>query len=599
MAIEVERLIATLEAKVDKYEKNLAKASGTSDRTFKKIEDRGKLMETRLAKIGVKAFAGFASGALAAALPLVTLSAAINKVRSALDDFGQIADQSAAAGVDPEFFQGLAFNARLAGIDIGEVAGALATFNKNSGMASAGQGRLLSALKNISPELVNQIALAKTQEQRILAVADAIAAQTDVSRQAAIATAAFGDQGTKLVSIFRGGATSVEEFVRKAKEIGVVVDRDLIARADELGDKFDTAQQIIDVKLKSAAVSLAPALSDLASFAADFARWMAIAYEQTKKIEERQYILPLQNELAGVTNQRAELKQQIQEFEQEIAALGSTGAPGMLNEQLSQMQTQFADLTAHADKLLTRIQALQGKGVTPAKGAPPAAPSSPNTMGDAGLDLLDLNLPSPGQLEEVTTGVRSVASAIGDELKPAVESADEAAARLLESMRAYNAIAERAGSSLADALSDGTLEAEELRGILFDVVAQLAKIALSTLFPGGNIFTSFLGGMLGGFASGTANTGGGKGQVRGVVHGQEAVIPLPNGGRVPVEVRAPAGMAGGQPTRIVLEVQEGAAFTTRILEVAGPQSVAISGRSVSQYDRALPSRSAEQDARYR
>lgn len=42
-----------------------------------------------------------------------------------------------------------------------------------------------------------------------------------------------------------------------------------------------------------------------------------------------------------------------------------------------------------------------------------------------------------------------------------------------------------------------------------------------------------------GFATGTANTGGRRGEPRGVVHGQEAVIPLPNGGKVPVQIQAP------------------------------------------------------------
>ena len=40
-----------------------------------------------------------------------------------------------------------------------------------------------------------------------------------------------------------------------------------------------------------------------------------------------------------------------------------------------------------------------------------------------------------------------------------------------------------------------------------------------------------------GYSSGTANTGGTRDEPRGVVHGQEAVIPLPSGSRVPVMVQ--------------------------------------------------------------
>ncbi|OJU12756.1 MAG: hypothetical protein BGN85_08825 [Alphaproteobacteria bacterium 64-11] len=51
-AVDVQRLVAVLEARLDKYEKGLAKALKLGDDTFTKIETRGHLMETRLAGLG-------------------------------------------------------------------------------------------------------------------------------------------------------------------------------------------------------------------------------------------------------------------------------------------------------------------------------------------------------------------------------------------------------------------------------------------------------------------------------------------------------------------------------------------------------------------
>lgn len=45
MAIEVERMLVTLEARIDQYEKNLAKAAGTTDAQLGAIESRGRKME--------------------------------------------------------------------------------------------------------------------------------------------------------------------------------------------------------------------------------------------------------------------------------------------------------------------------------------------------------------------------------------------------------------------------------------------------------------------------------------------------------------------------------------------------------------------------
>lgn len=53
-----------------------------------------------------------------------------------------------------------------------------------------------------------------------------------------------------------------------------------------------------------------------------------------------------------------------------------------------------------------------------------------------------------------------------------------------------------------------------------------------------------------GFADGTANTGGMPGEIRGFVHGQEAVIPLPSGGRVPVQ------LSGGDNGELVSAVRD-------------------------------------------
>lgn len=223
----------------------------------------------------VKSFASAALGA-------VSLGAAIRSTRMALDQFGNIADKSAAAGIDSEFFQGIAAQAKLAGVDINAVADALATFNKNSGLAVDQRGKLYTTLKAINPELLEGIRLATSQEQRIRLVADAIAKAKSGAEQAAIASAAWGDQGVRLVSLFSQGADALDRQIQSLKDMGIIVDRDLIASADELGDKWDLASQVIDTKLKSSLVSLAPIMVDLVSLAAQFANYMGQQYAGVK-----------------------------------------------------------------------------------------------------------------------------------------------------------------------------------------------------------------------------------------------------------------------------------------------------------------------------
>lgn len=101
-------------------------------------------------------------------------------------------------------------------------------------------------------------------------------------------------------------------------------------------------------------------------------------------------------------------------------------------------------------------------------------------------------------------------------------------------------------------LKDGKSGAEALSNALNKVADKLLDMAVDSLFStngsaggGSGIFSSIFGGIgkLFGFASGTANTGSRPGTPVGIVHGQEAVIPLPSGGRVPVTIATPKANA--------------------------------------------------------
>lgn len=138
------------------------------------------------------------------------------------------------------------------------------------------------------------------------------------------------------------------------------------------------------------------------------------------------------------------------------------------------------------------------------------------------------------------------ASAATDQLKESQKAAQEAAEGMRELGR------DVLGGFIRD-LQAGKSASEALAGALQKVADKLLDIGLDSIFGGsggGGLFGNLLGGLFGGggfnpigkvglFANGIANTGGARGQPRGVVHGQEAVIPLPAGGKVPVQLQAP------------------------------------------------------------
>ena len=187
-----------------------------------------------------------------------------------------------------------------------------------------------------------------------------------------------------------------------------------------------------------------------------------------------------------------------------------------------------------------------------------------------------------------------------DELATGYARATAEAARLAEQQdmvrQATDDMAQAARGAL-DSIIDGFLEGRDageiFNSVLKDLGKNLINIGLNTLFGGGGGFNP-LGMLFGGrgFATGTANTGGQRGQVRGVVHGQEAVIPLPNGGRVPVDIRMPSmAAAAPQALRVYVEtndekfsayVEDGAG---RVVAQSAPGIVAA---STSQANKTAP-----------
>lgn len=151
--------------------------------------------------------------------------------------------------------------------------------------------------------------------------------------------------------------------------------------------------------------------------------------------------------------------------------------------------------------------------------------------------------------------------------------------------------------------STGFLEGKDAGEVLNSVFKDLGKSLLNiglNLLGGGIKAGGFnpLGFL--GFASGTANTGGRRGEPRGVVHGQEAVIPLPAGGKVPVDIRLPPLPSAAQGT---LKVMVGVSadtvgnltpFVESVVQTGiGKAAPAIVATSVSQSSKAAPAAVAQ------
>ena len=210
-----------------------------------------------------------------------------------------------------------------------------------------------------------------------------------------------------------------------------------------------------------------------------------------------------------------------------------------------------------------------------------------NAAAEAGLELTPQR---QAQIEELASGYAQ-ATAEAARLAEAQDRARETAEQLADAGR-------QALDSIIDGFIEGKDAGEIFSSVLKDITSNLLKMGINSLLGGFNPLGFLFGGK--GFATGTANTGGRRGEPRGVVHGQEAVIPLPSGGKVPVEVRMPSvGAAAAQPTALTVHVETNdekfsAYVTDKAGQVVGRAAPGIVKTSVN----ASPMATAERQLRY-
>jgi hypothetical protein len=586
MATDLERLVVSLEASITKYEKSMNKALGVSNANAKKIENRWKKLD-----IGATAFAGFVKGAGSALVSALSLSVAIRSTANALKEFGDIADNAKAAGIDAEFFQSLAYQAKLGGVEIETLAASLAAFNKNSGLAVEGRGKMATALKALDLGLLENIRNATTQEQRIKLVADALAQETDASKKAAIATAAFGEAGLKLAGIFAGGADEIETMKVKARELGLIVDNDLIAKADQLGDEFDTTTKIVDLQLKQALVNLGPVLVWLAGLAGNIAEQIGGAIDNLKPLSEQRRST-IEGALTGIDLRQNDVNPAMTagRSQADADALRRPLLDELKRRAMDDLRTQLTALTVPTTPAVPTLDEIDDRN---------EAAAAALRQADAVKELI-ANLEFEGQIigkneleQAKMNALRQAGAAATDkqrqkiiELIDANYKATAAQDALTERMDLFRDIAKDAMSGFISDLRDGKTAAEALGNVMSRIGDKLIDVGISTLLnavlPGAGAATGLAAMFGGGRASGGPVTPGKYYHVG--ERGPELFAP-----RVPGTIIPNRGGGGGSmKVDVGVSVDDAGAIQAYVKRISGSAAAQAAATAVDISRRSMP-----------
>lgn len=477
----------------------------------------------------------------AAAIAAGGVAAIFAGTKNAIDAASAINDASKAAGIAAETYQAWGFAAQLAGVSAESFASAMSRANKAVGDAANGTGAAAKTMEALGISVRDVNGNVIPTERVINQFADAISKMESPAEKAAAAAALFGRQaGPQLVQMLEQGSSGMADMAAEAQRLGAVIDGDLIAQADEAGDKLDAMSKIVSVQLTSALVSLTPVITGVAQAFANAAPHVA-----------RFFSLFQQGSADQIAHQMMRISNSIEESERKLR---SANAEVEKQVHLRQLQELRAELVRLQDEY-TRVAFRRGEALAPAANVPEVELGAAVVTGSGGRARREKEEKDTSKKEGQKAGIayaREFSLAVERTMKETATLdkfaiMTEAAAQAANEWAEQSELAaDRVATSLEDVVfagfEDGVKGMRDafnrvLQQMILDLARSKVREALSSLFTnaggggGGSGFGGLIASVVGAFAGGSgAKTGTAGGGLKGFAQGGSFTVPGPSTG---------------------------------------------------------------------
>jgi len=263
MAISAAELNVILSARDKEFQRKMKAAERRVD-YFKRRSNRSLGSVT-------KSF-GALSSAAAAILPALSAGALVAQTRRVVSSLDNIAKTADRLGLTTDALQELRSAAEQSGVSVNTFDMAMQRFGRRLAEARQGTGEAQKAFEEMGISLVDAGGRARSMEDVLGDVANAMSQMTNQTDRNRLAMRLFDSEGVALVNMLRDGADGMEEMRAKARELGIVIDEELIRNAETAQTELDLMARVIDANLSSALVNLAPLLVNAAQNIAEITR---------------------------------------------------------------------------------------------------------------------------------------------------------------------------------------------------------------------------------------------------------------------------------------------------------------------------------------
>ena len=563
--------------------------------------------------------AGIAGAAVLATTALIGTAAAMREIVSEASNIGKVADR---IGITTDFLQEFRHAAKLSGIDVGQADKALEQFNKRIGEAVTRGGPLKDIFEANNVAIKDSNGNIKTISELLFETARLLSNTESAQVKATIANEAFGRSGAGMINMMQQGTVEFRNSIEAAKDLGVALDEDAIRKAEDLDDAWENMTTRLSRNMKTAVLSVTDAIGQLGGEISNLVRdteslFRNPSFRNLLKVGGNSIGLlglpeGLGDNLADRFTSPTSGERVQNAFEQSSAKQGGTkqlqrallakiardsGTETVLPQSaaaLSQSEKEAAKALKEEQRELNaeRKKAIALRSQQQAK----ITAVVEKLMFEA--EQFGLNSEQQRINNELRAAGVDINSEAGQKIAELVSLLKQQQAAEVASAEATKLLAERQKQkgetatffvnqsiSALDALTDKTLTAEEaVRKLILSFVEAAAKGALLGEGPLAGLF----GGGLGKLPASNAPQGVGalvaagvgglfaKGGVsnRPAIFGEagpEAAVPLPDGRRIPVDLRG-SQQDGGF---VSIHVAPSKYFDTRVGEIAGPVAAKI------------------------
>ena len=292
---------------------------------------------------------GIAVGAIGAAFV-----AAAKKTIDFADEIAKTADM---VGLSTSALQELRVATDLAGISQSQLDTALGALSKRLGEFRVGTGALKTFLDKADPSFGQLLQSTTSNEEAFRLIIARLSEYTNAQDRAALSAAAFGRSAG--VALSKLSTEALEDGIRKARELGLVIDENLLRKSEDIKDQFSLATRVIQTAFMKQIlrimkeVDISKLAEDVSKIAQKFIEASTAAFKFIGIIDrpKAEKIERLKAKIDDLTNSLTQAAKRAEELSGTSMGRQAEKQMALTAKQIKEANLQLAKLEGTADEL--------------------------------------------------------------------------------------------------------------------------------------------------------------------------------------------------------------------------------------------------------